>query len=204
MTQTTGETKRDRREVSRQERRNRVANARKQQQTKRRVMIGSLIVLAVALFGALLWFVISSREVVGRSAPMEGANHVEEGTPLVYQNQPPSSGPHYPTTAPYGVSEQPISPGYWIHNLEHGGIGVLYNCAEPCPDLVAELRDAFVRLPRSRPFNRVKLVAVPYRDMPSKIAFVAWGKVEELDSFDYERLLRFYNAHLDKGPEQAL
>jgi hypothetical protein len=135
---------------------------------------------------------------------MEGQNHVEEGSVITYQNQPPASGPHYPVTAPYGVSEQAIPPGYWVHNLEHGGIVVLYNCAEGCPEVVTQLRDAFVSLPRSRQFNRVKLVATPYNSMPSRIAYLAWGKVEELDLFDYDRLLRFYNAYVDKGPEAAL
>jgi hypothetical protein len=50
----------------------------------------------------------------------------------------------------------------------------------------------------------VKLVATPYNAMPSRIAYVAWGKVEELEEFDYDRLLRFYNAYVDKGPEAAL
>jgi hypothetical protein len=107
-------------------------------------------------------------------------------------------------TAPYGIAEQPIPAGYWVHNLEHGGIAVLYQCEADCSGLVNELKDAFVKLPRSKVFNRVKLVATPYADMPTKIAYLAWGKVESLDSFDYERLLRFYNQYVDKGPEQAL
>ncbi|MFN0070273.1 MAG: DUF3105 domain-containing protein [Chloroflexota bacterium] len=204
MVQSTGDAKRDRREAARHERRTRVSSARQRERTRRRMLIGAFVTAALVIFLGLLWLVLSSRDSVGRSVPLEGSNHVEEGSPLAYQSQPPTSGPHYPMTAPYGVSDQPISPGYWVHSLEHGGIGVLYNCAQPCPELVAELRDAFVKLPRSRPFNRVKLVATPYPQMPSRVAFVAWGKIEEHDSFDYERLLRFYNAYLDKGPEQAL
>jgi hypothetical protein len=204
MTQSSGPTKRERRNVSREERRNRVEHARQQQKLRRRLVIGGLIVLAVGVFVGLLWLVLGSRETVGRNVPLEGQNHVEEGSVIVYQNQPPTSGPHYPSTAPYGVTEQPIPPGYFVHTLEHGGIVVLYNCPQACPDVVAELRDAFVKLPRSRQFNRVKLVATPYNAMSSKIAFLAWGKIEELEAFDYDQLQRFYNAYVDKGPEQAL
>jgi hypothetical protein len=203
MTQTAG-TKRERRNVARDERRHRVEQARQRQKMKQRVIVGSLILLAIGVFVGLLWLVLGSRETVGRNVPVEGQNHVEEGSVLAYQNQPPASGPHYPVTAPYGVSEQPISPGYWVHNLEHGGIVVLYNCPQGCADVVTQVRDAFVNLPRSRQFNRVKMVATPYSAMPSRIAYLAWGKVEELEEFDYDRLLRFYNAYLDKGPEQAL
>jgi hypothetical protein len=204
MTQGTGATKRERRNVSREERRSRVEQARQRQKLRRRLIIGGLIVLAIGVFIGLLWLVLGSRETVGRNVPLEGQNHVEEGSVIVYQHQPPASGPHYPSTAPYGVSEQPIPAGYWVHTLEHGGIVALYNCPQACPDVVAELRDAFVKLPRSRQFNRVKLVATPYSPMSSKIAYLAWGKIEELEQFDYERLLRFYNAYVDKGPEQAL
>jgi Protein of unknown function (DUF3105) len=204
MTQDVGATKRERRNRTRDERRNRVEKARAKQKTRRKLIIGSLIALAVAVFVGLLWLVLGSRETIGRNVPIEGQNHVDEGSVISYQNNPPASGTHYPVTAPYGVSEQTIPPGYWVHNLEHGGVVVLYNCAEPCPDVVAQLRDAFVNLPRSRAFNRVKLVATPYPGMSSKIAFAAWGKIQELDEFDYDQLLRFYNAYVDKGPEQAL
>jgi hypothetical protein len=204
MTQDVGATKRERRNRARDERRNRVESARAKQKTRRKLIIGSLIVLAIAVFVGLLWLVLGSKETIGRNVPLEGQNHVDEGSVISYQSNPPASGPHYPVTAPYGVSEQTIPPGYWVHNLEHGGIVVLYNCAEPCPDTVAQLREAFVNLPRSRAFNRVKLVATPYPGMSSKIAYAAWGKVQELDEFDYDQLLRFYNAYVDKGPEQAL
>jgi hypothetical protein len=203
MTQSAG-TKRERRNVAREERRNRVEQARHREKLKRRLAVVALIVLAIGVFVGLLFMVVGSRETIGRNVPIEGQNHVEEGSVIVYQNQPPASGPHYPVTAPYGVSDQPIPPGYWVHNLEHGGIVVLYNCSDGCPDVVAQLRDAFTKLPRSRQFNRVKLVATPYSTMSSKIAYIAWGKIEELDAFDYDQLLRFYNAYVDKGPEAAL
>ncbi|HEX3244468.1 MAG TPA: DUF3105 domain-containing protein [Chloroflexota bacterium] len=204
MTQSAGPTKRDRRAQSREDRRNRVEQARQRQKTRRRLIIGGLIGLAIVVFVGLLWLVLSSRETIGRSVPIEGQTHVDEGTPIAYQSRPPASGPHYPVTAPYAVSEQPIPAGYWVHNLEHGGIVVLWNCPQGCPDTVAQIKDAFVKLPRSRQFNRVKLVGTPYTEMDSKIAYVAWGKIQELDEFDYDQLLRFYNAYVDKGPEQAL
>lgn len=204
MAKPTVETKRERRDSARQERRARIERARQHQQLSRRLVVGIIIAGVVVALAALIWFVVGSRDSVGRAAPIEGATHVEEGTPIAYQNVPPSSGPHYPITAPYGVSDRPIDPGYWVHNLEHGAVAVLYNCPSGCPDLVNDLRQAFVNLPRSRTFNRVKLVATPHANMPSQIAFVAWGRVEEYDRFDYDKLLRFYNTYVDKGPEAAL
>ena len=203
MTQSAG-TKRERRNVAREERRNRVEQARSREKLKRRLVVLALVVLAIGVFVGLLFMVVGSRETIGRNVPIEGQTHVDEGSVIVYQNQPPASGPHYPRTAPYGVSDQAIPPGYWVHNLEHGGVAVLWNCSDGCPDVVAQVRDAYVKLPRSKQFNVVKLVGTPYNTMSSKIAFVAWGKILELDAFDYDQLLRFYNAYVDKGPEAAL
>jgi hypothetical protein len=204
MTNAPGETKRDRRELSRQERKQRIDASRRSQQIQRRLLIGFGILVLVGIVGLVVWMAMGSRESIGRSVPLEGATHVDEGSLITYQSVPPTSGAHYPVTAPYGVSDRPIEPGYFVHNLEHGGIVVLYNCDPACPDIVTSLRQAFVDLPRSKLFNRVKLVVTPYSAMPHKIAYLAWGRVDEEDTYDYDKLLKFYNAYVDKGPEQAL
>jgi hypothetical protein len=40
--------------------------------------------------------------------------------------------------------------------------------------------------------------------MDHKIAVVAWGWIDEMDEFDRARIIAFYNAHVDRGPERAL
>jgi len=64
-----------------------------------------------------------------------GQGHVALGTRVKYTFCPPASGPHYnqagvagPITARlYGPNELTV-PQNWIHNLEHGGMAVLYRC----------------------------------------------------------------------------
>ena len=75
------------------------------------------------------------------AVPDQGREHVDEGTPVTYKHVPPASGPHYPVTLQYGLYEQDVPEGYWIHNLEHGAIVILYKCSQPCPDLVKSLGD---------------------------------------------------------------
>jgi len=58
------------------------------------------------------------------------------------QLDPPTSGPHLPYIAPWGVHTRPIQPELQVHNLEDGGVLVQYNCE--CPELVAKL-SAIVR-----------------------------------------------------------
>jgi len=42
---------------------------------------------------------------------------------------------------------------------------------------------------------------LPYTDMDSRIAVVAWGYLLELDELDRDRIVRFYDARIDRGPE---
>jgi Protein of unknown function (DUF3105) len=136
----------------------------------------------------------------GRAMPNEGQHHVPRGTPVSYGHAPPTSGPHWPQPVPWGVHEDGIPPEQWVHNLEHGGLVVLYNCARPCPELVAQLRQAYATLPRSK-WGHVKLLATPYARLRTPLAILAWAWLDELSAFDGARLLGAYTARVDRGPE---
>ncbi len=97
----------------------------------------------------------------GRRMPDEGAQHVAEGTPIRSRNLPPTSGPHYPATVEWGVYTEPTPEGYWVHNLEQGGIVLLYNGPEGCAGLVWQLEGLYRSLPPGK-HKRVKLIAAPY------------------------------------------
>lgn len=159
------------------------------------------LVLAVALAGAA-----SSgsprAQPIGREMPDEGREHLAEGTRATYGHYPPTSGPHWPTRAPWGVSSVPVPPEQWVHNLEHGGIVVLYRCDVPCPDVIAKLADAHRTLPRGK-HGEVKLLVAPDRRIASRLALLAWRRLQDLRAFDRDRLLRFYETYVDRGPEDA-
>lgn len=160
---------------------------------------------------AIVLFVVVSAGLagpdVGESAPFEGGIgvHVADGAPLPQRNRPPSSGPHYSGRANYGVSSDPVDPGLWIHALEHGGIAVLFKCAEQdsC-DETAEEVDRLVYAPATLgKYGDRKIVGTPYEDMDTPFAAVAWGRVLPLEELDTEQILAFYNRYLDRGPEDA-
>jgi hypothetical protein len=141
---------------------------------------------------------------VSRMVPDEGKAHVQPGTPITHASRPPSSGTHYPTTSGYGVFEKEIDSGYWVHTLEHGGIVVLYQpdrCDAKCLDQLRQVHDS---APQSQAFGKVKMAVIPYRDMDHTVASVAWGRVDEMDQVDSDRILTFYRTYVDKGPELAL
>jgi uncharacterized protein DUF3105 len=130
--------------------------------------------------------------------------HVPHGTLIDYGARPPIGGPHYNGWYPsYGVAEQPVPAGLWVHNLEHGAIVLLYRCENGCADLVARLRAFHAALPKGRNARSgaARLLATPYAEMDHRIAVIAWGQLLELDDFDPERVEAFYLEHLDRGPE---
>jgi hypothetical protein len=104
---------------------------------------------------------------------------------------------------PRGVYPAEQDEGLWIHNLEHGYIVLLYNCPTACPELVAQLQQFYERAPVSAAYGYQKLVILPYSAMASRLAIVAWNRIDELEEFDEQRLLRFYEAYHDRGPEDA-
>jgi hypothetical protein len=199
-------TKRERRLAAREDRKRRAATAQQRARFRRLGLIAFAILLvaglAVAAFTTSFFGLMAPS--IGRPIPTEGADHVPDGTALTYRSRPPTSGPHYAAWYPtYGAVTEPVSPGNWVHNLEHGAVVLLYNCPEGCPELVQQIRTLHSTLPLGRNARRgvPRMLALPYTDMDSRIAVVAWGYLLELDEFDAEQIRRFYEARIDRGPE---
>jgi len=112
-----------------------------------------------------------------------------------YNSNPPTSGPRVRGLAEWGVHDLPIPLELQVHNLEHGGVIVQYNCPEPCPELVAKLRAVVER--------HDPAILAPYPLMEHPIALTAWGRIDLLDQFDEERIVRFLEAYAgeDHHPE---
>jgi hypothetical protein len=161
---------------------------------------------AGALLGVLsiigVWLASTASAQVGRQMPDEGQQHISVGTPAKYGHYPPTSGPHWPRVASWGVHEEELPPEIWVHNLEHGGVVILYRCELPCPDLVRQLEEVYRTFPGSK-YGHVKLVITPYPRLRTRLAILAWTWIDEMMALDRERLLRFYQAHVDKGPEDV-
>jgi hypothetical protein len=205
-TAVTDERVRGKRERRAEEQQRRMAVALQREQRRRRAMWGGGILAAALAVAALVFFVTRPQVVAqGRQVPTEGQQHVQPGTPITYRSRPPASGPHFGTgTSGYGVFERDVEPGFWVHTLEHGGIVVLYRPDLCGPECLNQLRQVYESAPLSQRFNRVKMAVIPYAEMESAIAAVAWGRVDELDQVDSDRILAFYRAYLDRGPELAL
>ncbi|MSQ28768.1 MAG: DUF3105 domain-containing protein [Dehalococcoidia bacterium] len=177
----------------------------RRRQRNRRLRTGGIIGVAVALLVGVLSFAVleATAPMPGDTLPDEGRSHVELGSAITYSTNPPASGPHYPVTARWSFNDSPLQPGFWVHNLEHGGITILYRCPADCTELKQQLKGLMESLPKSARYGYVKLVIAPDDTLPGAIAAMAWNHRIMLDKFDSGTLTRFYQAYVDKGPEDA-
>ncbi|MBI3732287.1 MAG: DUF3105 domain-containing protein, partial [Chloroflexi bacterium] len=141
---------------------------------------------------------------VGTPVPSLGGQHVQIGQQHApYNSTPPTSGPHWDAPADWGIYHDPVPEERWVHNLEHGGIVILYNCPQDCPDLLNRLDALFKTAPRSK-LGNVKLLITPYHTAPNRLTLVAWNYYLPLDDYDDAVVRGFMLNHLDKAPEQVM
>ncbi len=187
-----------------EEQRRRIDTMHREQRRKRAIW-GTAILIAFVVVAFLAWTFLKPPPSVpaqGRQYPAEGRDHVADGAPMQYRTRPPSSGNHYGQSAPYGVFERELATGNWVHTLEHGAIVVLYRPDLCDQDCVGQLRDVYQSAPRGK-YGAVKMSVLPYRDMDHAVATVAWTWIDEMDQVDKERIVAFYRAHVDRGPEDT-
>jgi hypothetical protein len=183
----------------------------RRQQRQKRLLQGSIAVGVAAIAIALVFFFFPRPTGADqmRQVPIEQANHVEEGAPLTYRNRPPSSGVHYgtlPQAGEYRMYDQPLSPGRWVHMLEHGAVAVLYRpdlCDATCVGILGQVWDS---APRSSVVPGIRhLVITPYQNMDHAVAVSAWGYVDEMDVADKDRILADIRSKMDAptAPERG-
>ncbi|MFZ5588374.1 MAG: DUF3105 domain-containing protein [Pseudomonadota bacterium] len=126
----------------------------------------------------------------GLAVESQGNEHIE--SPLdphePYNSNPPTSGPHTPYIAEWGVHKVPVPREVQVHNLEDGGVMVQYHCAQPCDELVKKL-EAF-----AGQYDRI--IVAPYPLMTTKIALTAWQRIETMEEFDEQRIKTFIEAYI--------
>ncbi len=139
-----------------------------------------------------------------RAAPLTehvtgtSAEHIPLPVPIVYKAAPPSSGDHRPDWARWGEYSY-LPPQRWMHNLEHGGVALLY---DPCAD--PKLREqlyAFAKQVPHGPRGTFLWVLTPYPGLGDAVAAVAWEWTWRNDEVDTAALSDFVAAHYRNAPE---
>lgn len=147
---------------------------------------------------------VNSLPPVGQAVDEMPATHVEPPAIVKYLHDPPASGCHYSNDqAPIkpGAYNQAIPPEYWVHNLEHGYVIVLYNCPQGCSQQFQQLRTWYHSLPPDSVTGYAKVVILPWPSMSVPFAAVSWDWYDPIPNFSIAEVQRFYANHVNQAQE---
>lgn len=160
---------------------------------------------------------VNSLPPVGQAVNEMPHTHVDQTVHVTYEHNPPTSGCHYNLgygDAPIqtGVYDTPVADEYWVHNLEHGYVAVLYNCPTGCSDVVQKLitwrkglpPDPAAAAQQPGVVNYAKVIVLPWPTMPVKFAAVSWDYYQGWNSFDLNAIQDFYANHVGHSPEGSM
>jgi len=158
-------------------------------------LVGLLLLVGAGYWAYGQWTAGSPGEFV----PSLGNRHIaptEIGL-ITYNSDPPTSGPHLPYIARWGISETSIPKELQVHNLEDGGVVVQYNCpqtSQECKALIEKLAQIVRRYDH--------IILAPYPGMSHKIALTAWSRIDKFNEFNEARIVKFIDAyiHIDHHP----
>ncbi len=135
---------------------------------------------------------------------LEGAHSVAQpgGTSDKWNTDPPTTGPHYGIAAIFGIYEEELEIARVVHNLEHGGIYVLYG--DEVPEATVDQLRAFYE------DNKTGTVMAPLDRLGDEFALGAWvvdgdtskGFLAKCTEFDEGAVSSFFDALQFRGPER--
>ena len=135
---------------------------------------------------------------------LEGAHSITDPsqTSPVWNTDPPTSGPHYAVAAIFGIYEDELEMARVVHNLEHGGIYILYG--KDVPDATVEQLRTFYE------DHKTGTIMAPLDRLGDKFALGAWvvdgdthnGFLAKCTSFDEDTTATFFRSLQFRGPER--
>ena len=114
-----------------------------------------------------------------------------------YSSTPATSGWHYYQWARWGIHDKEVPEEILVHNLEHAGVVIYYNCPDGCEDLIKQLISVASDKRTGVLFEKV--IIAPYSAMDRKIALVAWNYLDKFDVFEEARILKFLQEHVNSS-----
>jgi hypothetical protein len=124
-----------------------------------------------------------------------GSEHVRDQS-IDYPFCPPTSGDHYnaagrgPIRADVYPRTEQVSPGGWVHNLEHGYIVVLYRNTTEDPITDAEFQQLESFWDQAPQLGAAgcprKVLVARFDEMTTPFAVLAWGRALLLDEWNVD------------------
>jgi hypothetical protein len=119
-----------------------------------------------------------------------------------WNTDPPTSGPHYAVAAIFGIYEDELELARVVHNLEHGGVYILYG--KDVPDATVDRLRAFYD------DHKTGTIMAPLDALGDKFALGAWVVDGDTDNgflatcrrFDDNAISTFFRSLQFRGPER--
>jgi hypothetical protein len=135
---------------------------------------------------------------------LEGVHSIRDpaGTSDKWNTDPPTSGPHYGIAAIFGIYDDELEPARVVHNLEHGGIFILYGKDVP-EGTVDQLRSFYDS-------HKTATIMAPLHRLGKEFALGAWvvdgdvdnGFLAKCTQFDEGAVSSFFRSLQFRGPER--
>lgn len=141
-----------------------------------------------------------------REFPAQPRNHTTSVIEKIkWNSSPPTNGRHYQEPAVWGAYDEPLRLTQVVHNLEHGGVYVLYGPKVPATT-VNELRSFYNDDP-------VGVLLAPLPSLGSQIALGVWttpdddpeagtGRLALCPTYDKDAFEQFRDDFRFRGPER--
>ena len=135
---------------------------------------------------------------------LEGVHSIDDpgGTSNRWNTNPPTSGPHYGIAAIFGIYEDELELARVVHNLEHGGVFILYG--DEVPDATVDQLRAFYD------DHKTGTIMAPLDRLGDEFALGAWvvdgdtdnGFLAKCRTFDQDAASSFLRSLQFRGPER--
>jgi Protein of unknown function (DUF3105) len=135
---------------------------------------------------------------------LKGVHSIQEPgeTSNRWNTDPPTSGPHYGIAAIFGIYEDELELARVVHNLEHGGVFILYG--DEVPDATVDQLRAFYD------DYKTGTIMAPLDRLGDEFALGAWvvdgdianGFLAKCKTFDEDAASSFLRALRFRGPER--
>ena len=181
---------------------NRIDQAIRRARMKLMILWGSVAVGVILIVGIIIWIARMPKPVPpGVAFAGLGQEHVALNYQFSYNSNPPTSGPHYPDPANWGIYDYEVADKIFIHNLEHGGIWISYR-----PNVSVKAIDDLKGIVKE--FDGSQIVMGPRSANDMDIAVAAWTHLykfnltgDGLTDKQKEDIRTFYMALKNHGPE---
>ena len=170
------------------------AKARRRAEFRERLVRG-LVLAAVVV--AVIWFFFWPKtpgEINGNPVREFRADRDHTNDPVAYETLPPTTGDHSPSAAPCGVHGTQIPDELFVHSLEHGAVGILY---DPQEVETSTIRDIEAKVEE---FDD-RTISAPYPGTETPITLTSWTRLLRLNEYDEATVDEYIDAFRGSGPE---